>query len=210
MKRRSMMSQHSGLSPQQPDSPHFDNNQIEALSSEHILSSRPYVSRQNSAPSPMMPAAPSPVLGSSTVAYGPDHMLAVYAARAKANQASLNIVPTPGPVPAPKPALSSIRYLPSGATTPTGEMPPPPPPVKMKSYVHLNNGTVSPETMGVPESVSMPSSGSGSGSGSGSRATLGLRIPSFKDTKRGNAGISGVSNAASDGSWGEDDDSHAK
>jgi hypothetical protein len=69
-----------------------------------------------------LPTAPSPIAGSSTVAYGPDQMLAVYAARGK-------VASSTSPIPRLHTASSA--------------MPPPPTPGDMRSYVHLNRGTVS-------------------------------------------------------------------
>ena len=93
MSRRSMM---SGTS-----SPHM---------SPHVNSS---VEDLSPVPHVAYPTQPEPIAGSSTVAYGPDQMLAVYAARAKsaspASQPTPSI-PTQG-LPMPKPALSKMRML---------------------------------------------------------------------------------------------------
>lgn len=106
----------------------------------------------------------SPDAGSSahghTVQYGPDQMLAVYAARGKASSPEPSAsVASPPPV-----AKSGIRRLltrkesgrasgratPTGRQTPSGRQTPAPDPrgespepVSMRSYVHLNNGTAS-------------------------------------------------------------------
>ncbi|CAD6576150.1 MAG: hypothetical protein TREMPRED_001590 [Tremellales sp. Tagirdzhanova-0007] len=112
--RRSVISQYSRGSPN-PDGqfsnpPTPDPNSIEALD----------------APTYDPPTAPSPIAGSSTVAYGPDQMLAVYAARGKVSSST---APIPRMLTALKPVSST--------------MPPPPTAGDMRSYVHLNRGTVS-------------------------------------------------------------------
>ena len=76
--RRSMISQHSkGSSP----APEAQQEHIEAL--DHDESNMPQSS---------LPAA----VGSGTVAYGPDQMLAVYAARGKVSAAPMPALPAPG------------------------------------------------------------------------------------------------------------------
>ena len=72
------------------------------------------------------PTAPSPIAGSSTVAYGPDQMLAVYAARGKVSSST-------APIPRLLTAVNPV----------SSTMPPAPTPGDMRSYVHLNRGTVS-------------------------------------------------------------------
>lgn len=104
----------------------------------------------------LSPDANSSAHGHSTVQYGPDQMLAVYAARGKAS--------SPEPSNPPPVAKSGIRRLltrkesgrasgratPTGRQTPSGRQTPAgdargesPEPVSMRSYVHLNNGTAS-------------------------------------------------------------------
>ena len=101
--RRSIASQHSTTSTNHeltgqvsnPLTP--DPNAIEALDQHHPVPPASYD----------LPTAPSPIAGSSTVPYGPDQMLAVYAARGK-------VASSPAPIPG-----------------------------DMRSFVHLNRGTVS-------------------------------------------------------------------
>lgn len=104
--------------------------------------------------------------GLPTVAYGPDQMLAVYAQRGKVNASPVNTPPVAPPPPAAtKPSrpsamkrllsrkdIASGRKTPTGRKTPSGrETPvlgdrgaaPSPEPMSMRSYVHLNNGTMS-------------------------------------------------------------------
>ena len=99
MARRSQITLDSGS----PVSAQYDNNGMESLT-----------------PDPSPTHAPP----SGTVQYGPDQMLAVYAARGK---------PT-GTMPMPSP-------------TPRGFSPSAPAPGDMRSYVHLNNGQVSSNAM---------------------------------------------------------------
>jgi len=73
-----------------------------------------------------LPTAPAPIAGSTTVAYGPDQMLAIYAARGKVSGST-----------------QPIPRLMTGLKAPASAMPPPPTPRNMRSYVHLNGGTVS-------------------------------------------------------------------
>ena len=97
-----------------------------------------------------MPAAPSPIAGAHTVAYGPDQMLAVYAARGKVNSpapAASPVMPSAatgssGPIAQPRP---TAKRLLSNLTKRSEEQvaPAPAPPAEMRSMVHLNNGTVS-------------------------------------------------------------------
>lgn len=72
-----------------------------------------------------LPSAPAPAAGSSTVAYGPDQMLAVYAARGKVSASPIPPMPTQ--------TQSGMRQMFNNA----------PAPGDMRSYVHLNTGTVS-------------------------------------------------------------------
>ncbi|WVW81614.1 hypothetical protein I302_103609 [Kwoniella bestiolae CBS 10118] len=177
--RRSMISQASQRSP----NPAMDNNSVEAL--------------DNAPPVPMAPSAPSPIAGSSTVAYGPDQMLAVYAARGKvANSApstpTFGTAPQAQNVAQPKPTASrqnsGMRLLTSlggkkNSEDSTGSMPPPsaPAPGDMRSFVHLNNGTVSSSVIDAlpapgPRGVTSPT---------GERPTTGLTAPSTKTRASG-------------------------
>ncbi|KAK4684142.1 hypothetical protein P7C73_g6058, partial [Tremellales sp. Uapishka_1] len=126
--RRSIMSQHSGRSPQMsngelmPASPAIpDTNDMEALGVPL---------------SPPMPSAPSPVAGSSTVAYGPDHLLAVYAARVK-EKSQLPLLGTPSAGPIEPPKSAAMRGMASSSAAP----------ITMKSFVHLNQATVARENI---------------------------------------------------------------
>ncbi|OCF41762.1 hypothetical protein I317_04466 [Kwoniella heveanensis CBS 569] len=166
--RRSMISQ-SSRSP----NPAYDQNEVEALDA------------------PPVPAATSSAApGQSTVAYGPDQMLAVYAARGKVSPAGSPSTPTfgassssaaaPASVPQPRPAPSkqnsAMRVLTSLGKKGNDESTPPPSapaPGDMKSFVHLNNGTVSSAVVDAlpapgPRGVTSPS---------GERPSTGLTVP---------------------------------
>ncbi|WWC85630.1 uncharacterized protein L201_000496 [Kwoniella dendrophila CBS 6074] len=140
--RRSMISQASQPSPNPAT---MDNNEVEAL--ENIPAS-----------------SPLPPSGSSTVAYGPDQMLAVYAARGKVSPSGTPSTPTFGndvqnqsqnqmkPPTATRQnsgmrLLTSFKRNPSedSTTSPVNVTSPvsAPAPGDMRSFVHLNNGTVS-------------------------------------------------------------------
>ncbi|WWC67002.1 uncharacterized protein I206_100909 [Kwoniella pini CBS 10737] len=139
--RRSMISQASGQ--RSPNPATMDNNDVEAL--------------DNVPSSPLPPSAPSPIAGSSTVAYGPDQMLAVYAARGKVSPSvtpstpTFGTAPTAQNLPAPKPVatrqnsggmrLFGKKNLSEDSTSENA--PAAPAPGDMRSFVHLNNGTVS-------------------------------------------------------------------
>lgn len=92
-----MMSQHSSRSPAVNP---VDNDQVEDL--EHDESN-----------SPALPAVPAPVAaGISTVAYGPDQMLAVYAARGKVNGTAIPALPSPSiQTPQPQQGKSVMGYF---------------------------------------------------------------------------------------------------
>lgn len=113
--------------------------------------------------------ARSPTPNGPTVQYGPDQMLAVYAARGKVNASPVNTPGAPAvPPSAPAPAAlapSKIRRflsrkdknardelappLPSATLdTPRAVASPSPEPVSMRSYVHLNQGTASASAIG--------------------------------------------------------------
>ncbi|WVR03310.1 hypothetical protein IAU60_000301 [Kwoniella sp. DSM 27419] len=131
----------------------------------------------------------APASGSSTVAYGPDQMLAVYAARGKVASAGPS-TPTFGTGPAPtlappvsqlKPTAtrqnSAMRVLTSlgKKANDDASMPPPsaPAPGDMRSFVHLNNGTVSSAVVDAlpppgPRGVTSPT---------GERPSTGLTVP---------------------------------
>ena len=137
--RRSMLSQHSGQSPAYDGTYPMPNvDHVEALEHDHDQTSVD------------MPAAPSPIAGAHTVAYGPDQMLAVYAARGKVNSpapAASPVMPSAasgssGPIAQPRP---TAKRLLSNLTKRSDEhvAPAPAPPAEMRSLVHLNNGTVS-------------------------------------------------------------------
>jgi hypothetical protein len=125
------------------------------------------------APNP--PTAPSPIAGSSTVAYGPDQMLAVYAARGKANTTTTsNPQPSPthlAPIAQPKPVAtrqnSGMRLLGNlgkrdEATSPSPVPVSAPAPGDMKSFVHLNNGVVSSSVVDAYEpALAVPGAGAG-------------------------------------------------
>lgn len=131
----------------------------------------------------------SPDGGSSahghTVQYGPDQMLAVYAARGQASSPEPRGVASPPPV-----AKSGIRRLltrkesgrasgrqtPTGRQTPSGRQTPAqdargesPEPVSMRSYVHLNNGTASSQVVDSLPPPGPPGRGGGSQQGHGSQ-----------------------------------------
>ncbi|WWC97240.1 hypothetical protein V866_004119 [Kwoniella sp. B9012] len=183
--RRSMISQASQRSP----NPAMDNNEIEALDNVPSV--------------PMPPSAPSPIAGSSTVAYGPDQMLAVYAARGKVaggapSTPTFGTAPLSQNVAQPKPTASrqnsGMRLLTSlggkknsedstSSSAPAGSMPSPsaPAPGDMRSFVHLNNGTVSSAVIDAlpapgPRGVTSPT---------GERPTTGLTAPSTKTRASG-------------------------
>ena len=106
--RRSMISQHSVNSPTPESLGQFSNPPTPDANAEEALDAPAHAS---------MPSAPS-----STVAYGPDQMLAVYASRGKVASSAAPAQP--------------LRVL-------TSNMPGAPAPGDMRSYVHLNRGTVS-------------------------------------------------------------------
>jgi hypothetical protein len=124
MNRRSVMSQHS--SARSPAIEH--NDQMEALDTDAAYD---------------MPAQPSPIAGAQTVAYGPDQMLAVYAARGKVNSPAMAASPSTasGPIPAPRPTakrlLSNLTKRNDDNTVPAPQA------GEMRSFVHLHNGTAS-------------------------------------------------------------------
>jgi len=128
MNRRSMMSQHS--SAKSPAIQHDDH--MEALDTDAA-----YDDAYD------MPAQPSPIAGSQTVAYGPDQMLAVYAARGKVNSPAMVASPSTasGPIPAPRPTakrlLSNLTKRNDDNTVPVPQS------GEMRSFVHLHNGTAS-------------------------------------------------------------------
>lgn len=152
-----MISQYSKNSPNpeypgqfsKPPTP--DPNSVEALDT---------IPTSNSNPMYDLPTAPSPIAGSSTVAYGPDQMLAVYAARGK-------VASSTTPIPNP-------RHI---------QMPPAPAAGDMRSYVHLNKGTVSAM---VVDALPHP----GPGPGQGPLAVLGTKfrvpVPSLAGRGRSN------------------------
>ncbi|EIW67890.1 hypothetical protein TREMEDRAFT_40028 [Tremella mesenterica DSM 1558] len=131
--RRSVMSTLSVGNVQSPD-----NNHVEALGD---LPPIPSPTGSTNIESPETSPVPA-------ITYGPDQMLAVYAARAK-SQAQGPLIPEK---PQPNRQNSGMRLLTSlgkknadntgNVTSPTSLMPPPPAPGDMKSYVHLNRGTV--------------------------------------------------------------------
>jgi hypothetical protein len=89
-----------------------------------------------------MPAQPSPIAGAQTVAYGPDQMLAVYAARGKVNSPSMSPSPAAsGPIPAPRPTAK--RLLSNLTKRNDDNAAPVPQSGEMRSFVHLHNGTAS-------------------------------------------------------------------
>ncbi|ORY31992.1 hypothetical protein BCR39DRAFT_465186 [Naematelia encephala] len=163
--RRSVMSQHSANKAAAGDSP-----ALEAVEADQIESLEPNVTLPTSAP---MPSMPTPIAGSSTVAYGPDQMLAVYAARAKSgNPAALSPTmtgPAAAAIPVPKPTAtrqnSAMRVLTNlgKKDKEDKEIPSAPAPGDMKSYVHLNKGTASSAAV---EALPLPGGRNGSGSGS--------------------------------------------
>lgn len=141
--RRSMLSQHSGQQSPAFETgsphtmPHYDH--VEALDNDHDQY-------------PVdMPAQPSPIAGAQTVAYGPDQMLAVYAARGKVNSpapdsmpAAATAGPSSGPIAQPRPtAKRLLSNLTKRGDDHAGPAPAPAPTGEMRSFVHLNNGTVS-------------------------------------------------------------------
>ena len=105
-------------------------------------------------------ASPSVTSPTGTVAYGPDQMLAVYAARGKVNNAPRPASPVvaapvapaaPAPPPSAMPntkAPGAVRRFLSRKDSKTripdsrGASTPSPEPMSMRSYVHLHNGTV--------------------------------------------------------------------
>ncbi|KAL7419968.1 hypothetical protein Q5752_004931 [Cryptotrichosporon argae] len=95
--RRSVISQASGRSPNigadHSPNPQFDDEYVEALDHDE---------------SHAAPTMPAPIAGSSTVAYGPDQMLAVYAARGKVSPAAAPASTLPS---APQPSTSGFRRL---------------------------------------------------------------------------------------------------
>jgi hypothetical protein len=127
MNRRSMMSQHSSARSPAPDSP-YTADHMEALDTDQAYD---------------MPAQPSPIAGAQTVAYGPDQMLAVYAARGKVNSPVTAASPplASGPIAAPRPTakrlLSNLTKRSDDSTVPAPQS------GGMRSFVHLNNGTAS-------------------------------------------------------------------
>lgn len=140
--RRSMMSQNSGRSPRFDSSYAMPNaDHVEALDNETTVD---------------MPAQPSPIAGAQTVAYGPDQMLAVYAARGKVNSPSPSA--SPAAVPQASGSASSAQAAAIAQPRPTakrllsnltkrGEEQHAPVTTQgtgeMRSLTHLNNGTVS-------------------------------------------------------------------
>ncbi|WWD22232.1 hypothetical protein CI109_106723 [Kwoniella shandongensis] len=176
--RRSMISQHSNMHPDSPN-PAYDSNAVEVVENEV----------------PALPAAPSPVAGASTVAYGPDQMLAVYAARGKVSPSPTPSTPTFSAAPLaqnlapPKPTAtrqnSGMRLLTSlgkKANDDAAAMPPPaaPAPGDMRSYVHLNRGTVSSAVIDAlpppgPRGVTSPT---------GERPPNGLNVPGASATRQ--------------------------
>jgi len=162
--RRSMMSQHSGQSPALEQSANVspELNDMENLD----------LPAQT-----QLPTAPAPIAGSSTVAYGPDQMLAVYAARGKINAATtpspvtvpaMNLAPIAQPKPAATRQNSALRVLGSLAGKRNEEVVSPvsaPAPGDMKSFVHLNKGVVSSSVVDAlpppgPPSLNIPSASS--------------------------------------------------
>jgi hypothetical protein len=121
MNRRSMMSQHSPAL----ESPYAADH-MEALDNDDAYD---------------LPAQPSPIAGAQTVAYGPDQMLAVYAARGKVNSPSPSAPAASGPIPAPRPTakrlLSNLTKRNEENTAPVPQS------GEMRSFVHLHNGTAS-------------------------------------------------------------------
>ena len=94
--------------------------------------------------------------------YGPDEMLAVYAARAKSQAAGPATVPTVTEKPQPVRQNSAMRLFPSLGGKKNADaslMPPPPTPQDMKSMVHLNNGTVSSSVVDAMPHPGPPSGG---------------------------------------------------
>jgi hypothetical protein len=181
--RRSMMSQQSRGSTLEVPIPSPDHNQIENLDMA----------------SPPLPTAPSPIAGSSTVAYGPDQMLAVYAARGKVNGAAPAIIPSTsiGPLSIPKPVatrqnsgmrlLSNLGKKGEDQAAVTGV----PAPGDMKSFVHLNNGVVSSSAV---EALPLP----------GPQGAANLTIPGSGTGKRSRmSGGSEGSSYSEDGEVGE-------
>lgn len=139
--RRSLLSQHSGQSPMFDGSHAMPNSDhVEALDYDHT--------------SVDMPAQPSPIAGAHTVAYGPDQMLAVYAARGKVNSpapAASPVMPSAAsgssaaiaqPRPTAKRLLSNLTKRNDEHVSPANTLAPAAP-SDMRSLVHLNNGTVS-------------------------------------------------------------------
>ncbi|RSH90539.1 hypothetical protein EHS25_001144 [Saitozyma podzolica] len=131
-----------------PNTPVIDTDQAEDLDMADDEHADEYASPRTRSPMPTLdlPVAPSPIAGSSTVAYGPDQMLAVYAARGKVSGATTpaTSVPTVG-------KKQGIRILTNfgGKKDDSTNVPAPSPvaqsaaPGEMRSYVHLNRGTVS-------------------------------------------------------------------
>lgn len=144
--RRSMISQ-KGSSPALSPAP--DHDQVEALDNDDIAD---------------MPAAPAPAQG--TVAYGPDQMLAVYAARGKVAATPMPPLPT---------ASNGMRQL-------YKHEPSAPAPGDMRSYVHLNTGTVSSAAV-----EALPHPGPGKSTGSS------LTVPTLGSTGRSDQRLSGSS-----------------
>ena len=128
LNRRSMMSQHSSARSPGVDG-QYHPDQMEAL--------------ENTDDAYDMPAQPSPIAGAQTVAYGPDQMLAVYAARGKVNSPAMVASPSTasGPIPAPRPTakrlLSNLTKRNDDNTVPLPQS------GEMRSFVHLHNGTAS-------------------------------------------------------------------
>ena len=113
---------------------------------------------------PPMPTAPLPAAGgSSTVAYGPDQMLAVYAARGKVTASPMPPMPTGNN---PKGGMRLLGNLGNkrDETALQSTMPNAPSPGDMRSYVHLNTGTAASSAVGAlpqpgpqtPSSLSIP------------------------------------------------------
>ncbi|KAK8845295.1 hypothetical protein IAR55_006008 [Kwoniella newhampshirensis] len=195
--RRSMISQHSNLHPDSPN-PAYDSNAVEVVDNEV----------------PALPAAPSPVAGSSTVTYGPDQMLAVYAARGKVSPSTtpstpaFNTAPLAQNIAVPKPTAtrqnSAMRVLTSlgkKVNDDAAAMPPPaaPAPGDMRSYVHLNRGTVSSAVVDAlpppgPRGVTSPT---------GERPSNGLNIPGSATRQSGMSDGSRYSQEVEDDQVGE-------
>lgn len=152
--RRSILSQYSASR----STPTFDTDGVPnpSLPSQFSNPPTPDVNNVESLvpPVPNLPQMPPPTAGSTTVAYGPDQMLAVYAARGKVSGSSSPLPSTGfGNVPSPKPSSrqsAGIRILDRfgkrGDKEDRESMPLPPIPSGpggMKSMVHLNTGSVS-------------------------------------------------------------------